>query len=268
MIDILKHNRKAWDIQSKHSDSPWVQPVDAETIARARRGDWQVILTPTLNVPKPWFGDISIKKVLCLASGGGQQVPILAAAGAAVTSFDNSDEQLAKDRLVAAREGLSIEFIQGDMADLSVFEDASFDLIFHPISNVYVPDVRPVWQECHRVLNDGGRLLAGFMNPAFYLFDQEDLEGGGPLLVRYKLPYSDIDSLTSEQLEQRQRRGEGIEFSHSLDTQIGGQLEAGLMLAGFYEDQWEDNSWSPLNAYMPAFIATMAIKEISQSRGN
>ena len=55
--------------------------------------------------------------VLCLASAGGQQAPIFAAAGAMVTSFDNSPVQLAKDELVADRDGLDIHLVQGDMAD-------------------------------------------------------------------------------------------------------------------------------------------------------
>ena len=82
--------------------------------------------------------------VLCLAAGGGQQGPILAAAGADVTVFDNSPRQLAQDRLVADRDGLAIRTIEGDMADLSAFADASFDLVVHPVSNVFAADVRPV----------------------------------------------------------------------------------------------------------------------------
>jgi len=92
-----------------------------------------------------------------LASGGGQQVPILAAAGANVVSFDLSDAQLATDRMVAEREGLAIRFVRGDMADLSAFEDAGFDLIFHPASNVFVPDVCVVWRECFACCAPGGR---------------------------------------------------------------------------------------------------------------
>ena len=80
--------------------------------------------------------------------------------------FDNSPQQLARDRLVAEREGLEIRTVQGDMRDLSAFADASFDLVFHPVSNLFCPEVRPVWREAYRVLRQGGILLAGFMNPA------------------------------------------------------------------------------------------------------
>ena len=58
----------------------------------------------------------------------GRQGPILAAAGANVTVFDASEKQLLQDRIVADRNGLELEAIQGDMADLSCFEDSTFDL--------------------------------------------------------------------------------------------------------------------------------------------
>ncbi len=257
--DILQLNRAAWDRQSQSGESPWVQPVDEITISNAKQGIWSVILTPTIEVPRDWFGNLQGKRILGLASGGGQQMPVLAAAGGRVTSFDNSPEQLAKDRVVAEHEGLEITTVQGDMADLGVFPDGSFDLIFHPVSNVFAPDVRVVWRECFRVLDQGGSLLAGFMNPDYYLFDHEEIENGGPLEVKFPLPYADSESLTTEEMNARVQRGEAIEFSHSLDDQIGGQLDAGFSLAGFYEDRWSDEA-TPLNSYMPTSMATRAIK--------
>lgn len=259
MTDLLQHNREAWNRQSDSGGSPWCEPVSAEVIAAARRGEWQVILTPNLAVPRHWFGELPGRRVLCLASGGGQQAPVLAAAGAEVTSFDNSDAQLAKDAAVAHREGLAIDVERGDMADLSRFTDGSFDLVFHPVSNVFARDPRPVWRECHRVLAPGGRLLAGFMNPDYFLFDHEDIERGGPLAVRFRLPYSDLDDLPAERLAARLAAGEALEFSHSLDAQIGGQLAAGFVIAGFYEDRWNEHA-TPLDRYMATSMATLAIR--------
>ena len=258
-MNIVEHNRVAWDNQSRQQQSPWVQPVSPAEIEAAKAGHWQVILTPTKAVPKDWFGDLRNKEVLGLASGGGQQVPIFAAAGANVTSFDNSAEQLNKDLLVAQREGLHVTLEQGDMADLSRFGDATFDLIFHPVSNVFSEHILPVWAHCARVLKPGGRLLSGFMNPDFFLFDHEDIDRNGPLEVRYPLPFADTQHLSHEQIMARQARGEAVEFSHSLQSQIGGQLQAGLLLAGFYEDCW-DTQTTPLNGYMPTSMATLAIK--------
>jgi len=197
--------------------------------------------------------------VLCLASGGGQQGPILAAAGAHVTVFDNSPQQLAQDRHVARRDGLTLATIEGDMRDLSTFADASFDLIVHPTSNLFVPDVRPVWRECFRVLRPGGVLLAGFCNPILYLFDQE-LADDGVLQVRHALPYSDLTSLTDAERAAYLDELQPLEFGHTLTDQIGGQLDAGFALTGFYEDSWPGVK---LNEYTPTYIATRAVKPMA-----
>jgi SAM-dependent methyltransferase len=169
-MDIIDYNRSAWDREVERGNK-WTTPVSSEVVARARKGDWEVVLTPTRPVPRHWFpSELRGASILCLASGGGQQGPILAAAGADVTVLDNSGKQLAQDRMVAERDGLTIRTVQGVMADLSAFEDGSFDLVFHPISNLFAPAVRPVWRECFRVLNSNGAMLAGFMNPAAFIF--------------------------------------------------------------------------------------------------
>jgi SAM-dependent methyltransferase len=255
-VDLLQHNRRAWN-RASTGGCVWSQPVDTATIARARAGDWQVVLTPRLRVPRDWFGDLRGKDVLCLASGGGQQVPVLAAAGARVVSFDLSDEQLKKDREVAEREGLAVTCVQGDMADLGALRDGSFDLVFHPASNAFVPDVRPVWRECHRVLRPGGELLAGFMNPLVFLFDDDEDGRPADLTVKYTLPYADLEQLTEAQLQDKLLREDMVVYSHSLDTQIGGQIAAGFVITGFYEDRWYDDSWR-LSNHTPIAMATRA----------
>jgi len=237
----------------------WSTPVEPEVIEHAAAGNWQVILTPNKPVPESWFPELKDLNLLCLASGGGQQVPIFAAAGARVTSFDNSDVQLEKDQLVADRHDLKINTLQGDMADLSALEDDSFDLIFHPVSNVFAPEIIPVWKECFRVLKPGTALLTGFMNPAFFIFDHEHGEKTGELIVKYPLPYSDLTSLPEDKITEQIEANLSLEYSHSLEDQIGGQTRAGFMIADLYEDTWDDES-TALNPYMPTFLATRAVK--------
>lgn len=257
-MDVRQYNRQAWDHQVSEK-SPWTVPVDTATMEKARGGNWQVILTPTVPVPREWFGDLTECDLLCLASGGGQQGPVLAVAGARVTVFDNSPAQLAQDRLVAERENLDLRLIEGDMADLSVFDDESFDLIFHPVANCFVPDLKPVWREAFRVLRPGGVLLSGMMNPVYYCFDYEKAQKG-ELEVRHSLPYADLTSLDPETLEKYQQEEEPMEFSHTLTDQIGGQLDAGFRMAGFYEDDFGPDIKDTLSKFMPTMMATRALK--------
>jgi SAM-dependent methyltransferase len=255
-MDVRGYNREAWD-REVESGNEWTVPVGPEIIEAARRGEWEVLLTDQKPVPREWFPEMAGADILCLASGGGQQAPTFAAAGANVTVLDNSPKQLAQDRLVAERESLDLKTVHGDMRDLSAFADGSFDLVFHPVSNLFVPEVRPVWREAFRVLRSGGSLLAGFLNPAVYVFDLELADETGEIRVRYALPYSDATSRSQEELGRQMERREPLEFSHTLEEQVGGQTEAGFLLSGFYEDRHRDD---PIAAFMPTFVATRAIK--------
>lgn len=259
--ELLEYNGAAWDREVAKGNR-WTQPVSPEQVQAARRGELRVVLTPTLPVPRSWFpAELRGVRVLCLASGGGQQGPLLAAAGAEVTVFDYSPAQLAQDRQVAEREGLSLTTVRGDMADLSAFADGSFDLIFHPCSNCFVPAVRPVWRECARVLRRGGELLAGICNPVVFIFDPTEL-AAGRLIARYPIPYSDLDSLTDEERRRYTDPGEPLVFGHTLEDQLGGQLDAGLVLVGLFEDRGEpdDAESGPIHRLLPGYLATRARK--------
>jgi SAM-dependent methyltransferase len=257
-MNTLEYNRWAWD-RNVEQGNPWTIPVSTEQIQSARAGHWEIVLTPTKPVPKNWFPDLQDCNVLCLASGGGQQGPILAAAGARVTVFDNSPKQLAQDQFVAQRDALEITTVLGDMVDLSAFPAESFDLIVHPVSNIFVPDIRPVWCEAYRVLRPEGALLAGISNPLRYMFDF-DLYELGIFRVKYTIPYSDLTSISEVEREALAEKGFPLEFGHTLEDQIGGQINAGFILTGFYEDNYAEETDDPLSKYISLFIATRAIK--------
>ena len=237
----------------------WSLPVSDEAMRKARSGEWSVRLTPKKAVPADWFPALHGLDILCLASGGGQQAPILAAAGANVTSLDISEEQLAKDATVARDHGLSLDIQRGEMTDLCAFESESFDLVFNPASNLFIPDVTPLWQESFRVLKQGGCLCSGSMNPSFFLFDHDDAIQSGILKVQFPLPYSDLGSLTTNQEAAMRQHRNTIEFGHTLEDLIGGQIKCGFQLTGFYEDYWDDAA-TLLNLYSPTSFATRAEK--------
>lgn len=228
----------------------WGQAITHEEYERARSGEWNVRLTPTKDVPHEWFGDLQGRRVLGLASGGGQQIPIFSALGAACTVLDYSTRQCESERLVAEREGYGVTVIQADMSRRLPFDDGAFDLIFHPVSNSYLEEVKPVFKECFRVLKKGGVLLCGLDNGFSYIFDDTGRN------IRYKLPFNPLKD--SQAYEDSIKNDWGITFSHTLEEQIGGQLEAGFTLTHLYEDTSGEGILHEYN--VPTFLATRAVK--------
>ncbi len=257
-FDLNTHNSRAWDEESVEG-SEWCTPVGKDVIEKAKKGEILLKLTPNRYLPSSWLENISGKEVLCLGSGGGQQAPILAAAGANVISFDISEEQLQKDLYVGNRDGLKLAAVKGSIDDLSEFKEGTFDLILNAVSNIFVPDVRAVWKGCYRILKPGGELWAAFINPSFFLFDHKKADEEGELTVEYKLPYSDLESIGKEKLRDILDDNVPVIFGHTLEDQIGGQTEAGFSITALLEDDWTDEA-TPLNKYSTTTIVTRAVK--------
>lgn len=256
-MDTINQNKRAWD-KKVENKSVYTKAVANEIIEKSKLGEWQITVTTERSVPRNWFpASLDGLRVLCLASGGGQQGPILAAAGAEVTVYDLSRRQLEQDEMVAKRDGLKLRTIQGDMSDLHVFDNETFDLIVHPVSNVFVEDVRPVWKEAARVLKENGIMIAGFTNPLLFIFDDKE-ERKGHLTVKHSIPFSSFDGLSEEEIIEYLKSNETIEFGHSLEDLIQGQIDAGFLIAGFYEDDFGGNRI--LDKYIKTFVATKAIK--------
>jgi SAM-dependent methyltransferase len=177
-------------------------------------------------------------------------MPILTALGAKCTVLDYSKEQLKTEKLIAQREGYSIETINASMTERLPFSDCSFDLIIHPVSNSYVKDVNAIFKECFRVLKAGGILLSGLDNGINYVFDED--EG----LLTKPLPFD--PTINFDQFEKSIKNDWGIQFSHTLEEQIGGQLKAGFVLTDLYEDTNGEGKLHDLN--VKTFIATRSVK--------
>lgn len=177
-------------------------------------------------------------------------MPIFTALGAQCTVLDYSKAQIDSEEMVAAREGYTINTIVGDMTKPLPFANETFDLIFHPVSNCYVEEVKPIFRECFRVLKKGGILLGGFDVGINYLVDDEERQ------IVNQLPYNPLKN--AEQLAQLERTDSGIQFSHTLEEQIGGQLEVGFVLTHLYEDTNGEGRLHDLG--VPCYIATRSVK--------
>ncbi len=233
----------------------WGKPVSHEEYVKALNGEWEVLLTPTVYVPKVWFGengDIRGKRILGLASGGGQQMPVFAAAGAVCTVLDYSSRQISTEKMVAEREGYAIDIMQADMTKPLPFEDESFDIIFYPVSNCYIEDVYSVFKECARVLKKGGTMLGGFATEINYMVSSDETR------IVNKMPFNPL--INPEQMRELEEDDAGIQFSHTVADQIGGQLKAGLTLVDLYDDTNGEGRLHELN--VKTFIATKTVKRL------
>ena len=227
----------------------WGRPLSHELFLAAKAGEWNMLLTPTKPVPHEWLGELSGARVLGLAAGGGQQMPILAALGATCTVLDYSPRQLESEREVAEREGYDITIVRADMTKPLPFEDNSFDLVVHPVSNCYVREVLPIWRECARVLRPGGVLVCGLDTGINYVVDEAEER-----IVR-GLPFDPLAD--PELMRVLEDEDAGVQFSHTLEEQIGGQLAAGFALTDLFEDTNGEGRLHELG--IPSFVATRAV---------
>ncbi|WP_018658935.1 class I SAM-dependent methyltransferase [Allofustis seminis] len=228
----------------------WGESISHEEYIKARSGVWDVLLTPTVPVPHDWVGNIKGKKVLGLASGGGQQMPIFNALGATCSVIDYSSKQIMSELKIAEREGYKIDAIEGDITQRLPFADETFDLIFHPVSNCYIEDVYPVFQEAYRVLKKGGIFLAGLNNEINYFVDSEEKE------IIWNMPFNPLKDERARAFLMKEDAG--MQFSHNMTEQIGGQLKAGFTLIDLYEDTNGIGRLHDLN--IKTYIATKSVK--------
>lgn len=244
----------------------WGPVTSHEEYIKAQNGEWEIGLAFD-EIPKEWFSPyinlgnnrLDGVKLLGLAGGGGQQMPILSASGADCTIMDYSDSQLACEKLVAEREGYKINIVKADMTKRFPFDDNSFDIIYHPVSNHFIEDVYHVWNECYRVLKTGGILLAGMENGIMYIFDEnyDDENENAQLIAVNQLPFNPLkDPILYDEL-MAMNNDYNLMFSHSMEEQICGQIKSGFILTDLTEAK-DPNSL--ISKYCPEYISTRAVK--------
>lgn len=231
--DVEYINRLAWNEEVLRGNY-WSRIVAPEEIEKARSGYPEIMVTPDKFVPHDWIKDAKEKNVLLLASGGGQQTPIMSAFGSIVTTVDQSEGQLGQDQIALDRYNLKAELIRADVRETGLMTN-SFDYIINPVSFNFIEKLQPAYDEVYRLLRSGGVFIYGIANPILYSFDERIQER--KLKIKYTIPYSDLTSISKRQLERKIEKKDTIEFSHTLDEIIGGLLKTGFVIEDFYSDR-------------------------------
>ena len=246
-------NARAWNVEVANNHWATVPLTDDEFRAAAQNG-FPVSLTGSRPVPASWFGDLSGRRVLCIACGGGQQTVLLAARGAIVTSLENSAQQLQRDIDTCAKFGLALTAVECSMDDMHMLSASVFDMVVLGMGAQFVADIRPMFAHVRRVLTSDGVFIGAFVNPVCYVFDWA-AQTAGRLEVRHKVPYSDLASLPEEERRTLFGRDAPLEFGHSLEQIIGGLSAEGLCVNGYLEDF---NAREQMGEYFPSFFVLRA----------
>lgn len=239
MDEISSTNRTRWNALAA-ANVEWSRPLLNLTLQQASESAYRHGI----------LQDVSGKKVLCLASGGGQDTAIFGLLGADVTVLDLSDTQLDRDRQAAAHYGYPLAVHHGDMRDLSRFSDYSFDIVWQVYSVNFVPDVNPVFKGVARILKPGGIYFLQFANPFVHSISEEDWNGKGYPLSHPYLDGEDL-SLLFPDWDVVQEDGSKIkvlsphEYRHTLSTVLNTMCNCGFVLLGLWEWMKQDESPQP-----------------------
>ncbi len=247
MSAIHDHNRHAWDSRAR-SQERFARPAPEEQFH-----------DPLKQVdPRGWLGDIKGRRVLCLASGGGRQSALYAAAGAIVTVVDISPEMLALDRQVAVERGLEIRAVEASMDDLSALPAAGYDIVIQPVSTCYVPDVLAVYREVARVIVGGGLYISQHKQPASLQAAVKPSSRGYEIAE----PYYRQGPLPAVAGSLHREAGT-LEFLHRWEELLGGLCRSGFVIEDVTEpyhadDKSEQGAWSHRSRYLPPYVRLKA----------
>ncbi|MBX3411848.1 MAG: class I SAM-dependent methyltransferase [Pirellulales bacterium] len=247
MSSAAEHNARAWDELVRRGGRHTLPVSDAD------------LANPLASLDScGWLSEgVAGRRVLCLGAGGGRQSALFAAAGADVTVVDISAAMLALDREVATRRGLALRTVETSMDDLSMLAEASFDLVWQPVSTCYVPDVLAVYRQVACVVTRGGLYVSQHKQPASLQAEtHSSLEG-----VRLAEPYYRSGPLPPAGNTLHRERGT-LEYLHRWEDLVGGLCRAGFVLEDliepFHGQDSTPGSFAHRSQYVPPYVRLKA----------
>jgi SAM-dependent methyltransferase len=258
MPDPRQHNKAAWDRRARLRLRHTASALD------------QHLANPLPIVdPEGWLGNsVRNKRALCLASGGGLQSGLLAAAGAIVTVVDISSEMLNLDRQLARAKGFSFRLVEASMDNLGALTDGEFDLVLQPVSTCYIPNITAVYAEVSRVLTTDGIYISQHKQPASLQARALPSQAGGYLVEK---PYYGLSNeLPPTELPGLYREEDCSEFLHRWEEILGSLCRSGFVIEDVTEPKQlattpEMRAFVERSNFLPPYIKIKA-RRLSSGR--
>ena len=242
------YNRRAWDEMA----------AKRQRFTRPAKDD--DFVDPLKKVDQlGWLGgDIRGKRLLCLAAGGGKHGPLYAAAGAIVTVVDISPAQLELDREVAAKRRLELKTVAASMDELSMFATGEFEIVIHPVSTCYLPEIGPVYREVARVTHSGGLYISQHKSPTSLQADTRASNRGYELIE----PYYRSGPLPPVAGSPHREEGT-LEYLHRWEELLGLMCRAGFVIEDLVEPlhakaDAEPHSFAHRSRYVAPYVRIKA----------
>jgi len=152
------------------------------------------------------------------------------------------------------------------LRDLSAFQDAEFDIVWHPYSINFVPDCRVVFKEAARVLRPGGLYYFMCANPFASGMSTRDWNGEGyvirqPYIQGAEITYPDEEWVFRDNPEARKEIRWPREYRHTLGDLLNGLVENKLVVIKAQERgsdtlnlNAEPGDWDHFTSFLPPWL--------------
>ena len=247
---IKRHNESAWDKRARQK-MRFTNTASKEDYLQANE----------LIEKNSWLqGGIRGKKLLNLAAGGGGQSGLFASLGADVTVVDISAAMLENDQKLAKEQGFNIRVLQTSMDDLNALDTAEFDIVIHPVSTCYLPDIKVIYQEVARVSKAGAIYISHHKQPLSMQASAKPINGF------YQIVETNERKGALPPVKGTMHREEGtLEFLHSWDDILGELCRNGFYIDDFYVAKHGDpnaelGSFEHRSSFISPFLSIKAIR--------
>ena len=254
------HNRAAWS-QLARQKQRFTRPARDEDFADPL----------SLLDGSGWLAEgVRGKRLLCLAAGGGRHGPLYAAAGADVTVVDISSAQLELDREVAEQRRLKIRTVETSMDELTMFDEGEFEIVAHPVSTCYLPDLTVVYRQIARITRAGGLYVSQHKQPASLQAETHPTSDGAPTGYYVRQPYYRSGPLPEVQGSLHREAGT-LEFLHRWEQLLGLMCRAGFVIEDLAEPLHADRqaalgTFAHRSTYFAPYVRVKARRRASEPR--